>query len=145
MVQQFDKLSNQEREQLLKAPVLISVLASCSPHHVNKTQKNDAIKLAHLRTFTADPLLQDYYKEVDKNFKEQFEEAIKVYFPFDEEKRGALKQEINKVNEIAAKLNPKYGAVLIKSLSGYAKHVKNSIHTVFEDCIFPVTYSRLNN
>jgi hypothetical protein len=145
MISQFENLSDEERELLYKAPVLVSVLASCAYGQVNGTQKNDAIKLAHLRQFTADPILQPYYREVDKVFKQQFEEAANIYYPFDDEKREELKKEISRVNEIITKLNPSYGRELLKSLEGYAKHVKKSVHTVFQDFIFPITYSKINN
>ena len=70
MIKQFEKLTTEERELLYKAPVLVSVLASCSFNEVNKSQKADAIKLAHLKTFTANPLLLPYYAEVEKTFKD---------------------------------------------------------------------------
>src|SRR4026207_64119 len=123
MSKQFEKLTAEEQELLYKAPVLVSVLASCSFNEVNKVQKADAIKLAHLKTFTAHPLLIPYYTEVEKNFKELFEAATKKYFPFDEEKRTALKKEIQRVNLIIEKLNKEYGLVLYKSLEKYANHV----------------------
>jgi hypothetical protein len=138
MIKQFEKLTAEEQELLYKAPVLVSVLASCSFNEVNKVQKADAIKLAHLKTFTAHPLLIPYYTEVEKNFKELFEAATKKYFPFDEEKRTALKKEIQRVNLIIEKLNKEYGLVLYKSLEKYANHVKRATHTVFVDFILPV-------
>ena len=49
MIKQFEKLTTEERDLLYKAPVLVSVLASCSFNEVNKSQKADAIKLAHLK------------------------------------------------------------------------------------------------
>ena len=57
MIKQFEKLTTEERSLLYKAPVLVSVLVSCSFNEVNKYQEADAIKLAHLKTFTAIPLL----------------------------------------------------------------------------------------
>ena len=91
-----------------------------------------------MKTFTAHPLLITYYTEVEKNFKELFEAATKKYFPFDEEKRTALKKEIQRVNLIIEKLNKEYGLVLYKSLEKYANHVKRATHTVFVDFILPV-------
>lgn len=137
MIEQFKNLSTEEREHLYKAPVLVSVLVSCSLNEVNEAQKADAIKLSHLKTFTAIPALRDYYEEVDKNFKSQFEATVKEYFPFDENKRKTLKNEIEKVNLIIAKLDGSYGQVLHQSLEGYANHVKKAAHSVFQDFIFP--------
>ncbi len=137
MIKQFIRLTNEERELLYKAPVLVSVLASCSLNELNEVQKADAIKLAHLKTFTSNAVLRDYYQEVDKHFERQFEAAVKDYTPFDENQRNNLKQEIEKINLIIGKLEKTYGQVLHKSLEGYADHVKKAVHSVFQDFIFP--------
>ncbi len=138
MIPQFEKLNKQEQELLIKAPVLISVLASCSDHTINKMQKADAIKLAHIKTFTAIPELQPYFKEAEKNFKEDFEETAKMYYPFDNTRRDLLKMEIKKVQEAIVRLNPIFARNLTRSLERYAGHVKRATHTVFRDFIFPL-------
>jgi len=138
MIKQFEKLTTEERRLLYKAPVLVSVLASCTFNEVNKYQEADAIKLAHLKTFTADPLLLPYYTEVEKTFKEQFDATKIKYFPFDEAKRNDLKREIDKVNVVIGKLDKEYAHALHTSLEGYAMHVKRAAHSVFEDFIFPM-------
>ena len=140
MIKQFEKLSNEDRELLYRAPVLVSVLASSSfnERKINKSQKADAIKLAHLKTFTAIPLLLSYYAEVEKDFKEEFEAAIKKYYPFDETKRIELKKEMDGVNLAIAKLDKEYAQALHKSLDGYTKHVKKAAHSIFQDFIFPM-------
>ena len=145
MIKQFEKLTTEERSLLFKAPVLVSALASCTFNEVNKYQEADAIKLAHLKTFTASPLLLPYYTEVEKTFKEQFEATIKKYFPFDEAKRNDLKREIDKVNVVIDKLDKEYAHSLYNSLKGYAKHVKKAAHSVFQDFIFPVPIPGLSD
>lgn len=138
MIPQFEKLNLRERELLVKAPVLLSVLASCSEHGINQKQKADAIKLAHIKTFTALPELQPYFKEAEKNFKEHFEEAAERYYPFDEEHRVLLKMEIKKIREIIAQLDPAYAVSLSKSLERYVIHVKRATYSIFRDFIFPL-------
>jgi hypothetical protein len=136
MIPQLEKLTWEEQDLLFRAPVLVSVLASCSYKEVNKAQKADAIKLAHLKTFTATPVLLTYYAEVEKRFREQFETTVEKYFPFDETQRSALMQELNKVHQVMAKLNKDYAYALNKSLEGYAMHVKRASHSVFQDFLF---------
>ncbi len=138
MIAQLEKLNPKEQELLIKAPVLLSVLASCSEHVINKTQKSDAIKLAHIKTFTAVPELQPYFKEAEKNFKENFEEIAKQYYPFDEVHRNLLKLEIQNIQKIIAKLSPSYGKALSKSLERYTIHVKRATYSIFQDFIFPL-------
>ena len=144
MIEQFERLTEEERRLLYKAPVLLSVLASCSFNELNKAQKADAIKLAHLKTFTAMPLLLPYYAEVEKGFKEQFENAVKKYFPFDENKRDEIKKELNKINFIISKLDKDYAIALHASLDKFAKHVKKARHSIFQDFIFPLPIQGLS-
>jgi hypothetical protein len=145
MIPQFEQLSLPERELLIKAPVLISVLASCSEHAINKTQKADAIKLAHIKTFTAVPELQPYFKEAEKDFKEQFETTAEQYYPYDDAKRDLLKVEIKKAEQIISGLNPSYAVALRKSLERYAIHVKRSTYSIFRDFIFPMAMQDLRD
>lgn len=145
MVNEFKKLTSEERALLYKAPVLLSVLTSCSLNTINQTQKKDAIKLAHLKTFTADPLLIPYYEEVEKNFASQFEAIANQYYPFDDEQRLALKQEIDKVPDVLSKLDSRYANTLQRSFQGYVTHIKRSTHSVFQDFLFPLHISGLND
>jgi len=138
MIKQFEQLTDEERALLYKAPVLVSVLAACSHNEINPAQKRDAIRLAHLKTFTAAPLLLPYYAEVEKTFVAQFEAAEKEYYPFNEEKREALQKELNKVYKVMQKLDTTYAQALQTSLERYASHVKRSAHSVFQDFIFPL-------
>ena len=145
MIKQFEKLTEEEQALLLKAPFLVSVLAACSFNYVNKAQKADAIKLAHFKTFTAAPVLLPYYIEVDKTFREEFDATVQQYFPFDDEKRNQLKKEISRVNNVIARLDKDYAAILHKSLEKYARHVNKAAHSIFEDFIFPIPIPGLSN
>lgn len=137
-MKQLESLTNEERKILLTAPVLLSVLASCSNNEINKDQKADAIRLAHLRTFTADPLLIPFYIEVEKNFQKQFELLVKEYLPLDESKRNEIKNKMKSINVILKKLNKDYADRLYESFEKYERHVKKAGHTVVQDFIFPM-------
>jgi hypothetical protein len=145
MIPELKKLTEQERELLFSAPVLVSVLASCPDKAINKVQKQDAIKLAHLKTFTANPVLIPYYTEVEKNFQQHFNAAENKYCPFDESRRHELLQEIEKVNEVMAKLDDAYAHTLYKSLKKYEDHVRRASHSVFQDFIIPLQIPGLND
>lgn len=144
MIKQFKHLTEEEKALLYKAPVLVSVLASCSYKEIDPVKKRDAIKLAHLKTFTAVPLLLPYYHEVEKSFADQFEKTANAYYPFDDQQRAALKAELDGVNEVLAKLDPFYAQVLQKSLERYADHVRRSAHSVFQDFLFPLPIKGLS-
>lgn len=87
----------------------------------NKAQKADAIKLSHLKTFTADPLLIPFYVEVEKCFKEKFELAVQEHMPFDEPNVKKLKEEIGRMNIAVQNLNSDYAQKLRKSFEKYER------------------------
>ena len=100
MIPPIDKLSKEEQQLLLKAPVIVSVLASCSYKKVNQRQKADAIKLAHFKTFTAHPFLLTYYHDVDKTFRDEFEAIVRQYYPFSDAQRHDFRGSFLKLGKL---------------------------------------------
>jgi hypothetical protein len=144
MISQFENLTSDERELLLKTPVLLSVLASCSNKQINAVQKADAIKLSHLKPFTADPSLITFYIEVEKTFEQDFEEIASQYRPFDGASCNRLKDQIKQTHPVLKKLDGDYASKLLRSFEKYERHVKRAAHNVIEDFIFPVPIPGLN-
>lgn len=138
MIKQFVNLKDKEKELLFKAPALISVYESSSLNEINSTRKADAIKLAHLRTFAATPLLIPFYMEVEKNFTMHFEEIAKQYAPLDEEKRNELKKEIESIEPVLDKLDKEYARTLRLSFEKFARHVQHADRSILEYFIFPL-------
>ena len=128
---------------LFKAPVIVSILTLSTFLEIRKIQKDDAAKLARIKTFTEHSHLLPYYAEVDKTFTKYFEEYIEKFFPFDTTSCTAIKNEMSRVNAIIDKLDNVYAGLLRKSLTGFARHVNNAAHNVFQDLVFPVTFSKL--
>ena len=105
----------------------------------------DAIKLAHLKTFTAVPFLVDYFMEVELNFVSNFEEVARKYAPFTDQTRSELKQEILAINAVIEKLDKNFGASLKSSLVKYGEHVNKSDRSVLEDFLFPFKLHGIND
>jgi hypothetical protein len=145
MIKEFQKLPLAEAALLYRAPAMVSVFASCSNEGINKTQKADAIKLAHLKTFTANPLLLSFYQDVEKTFESDFELLAEKYFPFDETKKNALRKDIGKIDAVIPSLDKEYGAVLRKSFVKYERHVRKAGHSIFQDFIFPIPIQGLSD
>lgn len=144
MLKELEKLTIEERELLFKAPVLLSVFAACTNKGINRVQKADAIKLAHLKPFTADPALISFYQEAEKNFEQQFDLISKKYRPFEESGCDPLKQEIKNIYPILKKLDRDYASKLMRSFEKYERHVRKAAHNIVEDFIFPVPIPGIN-
>ena len=145
MIKEFKKLTTKEQNLLIKAPALVSVLAASGSFGINNEQKAEAIRMAHLKTYTANPLLLPYYAEVETCFTKNFEATVKKYAPFDDAKRELLKKEISLTNQVIAKLDKEFAISLHLSLEGYANHVKKTARSFFENFIFPIPIKGLTD
>lgn len=138
MNHEFKILSESEKYEIIKAPVLEALYAASDDHEIKEGEKAEAVKLAHFKTFTSEEELIPFYKEVYKNFQRNFEEAIQKYTPFDESKRKILKEEIDKISQIISKLDKRFANRLQKSLVDYAEHVKKAGRGNVINFVFPL-------
>ena len=143
MIKEFETLTIEEAALLLKAPVVFSVYTLSAFKHISKAQKEDAIKLVHIKTFTEHYQLIPYYEEADKNFRSDLEGYIEQFFPFELAHCNAIKKDMEKINSIIDKMDKVYGGLLRKSLEGFVQHIKKAAHNVLQDIIFPITFSKL--
>ena len=70
----FDDLTHAEKDLLLKFPVFVSMLAAEKNDHLDKIEKRRALQFCHIKTFTCDPLLSQFYHEAEKNFETNINE-----------------------------------------------------------------------
>jgi len=137
MIKEFENLSDDDVALLIKVPALVAVLAATVDADINEQRKADALKLAHLKTFTANPLLISYYEEVEKEFEKTFNEIVDQYAPISGKRQEELEDEINEATKVIAKLPKKYAVILRHSLSLFAQHVKKADRTVLEGFMMP--------
>ena len=79
----FINLSVHEKDALLKFPAYISLLAAECDDKLDEEEKKAAIKLSHIKTFSCDPLLAEFYKESDiadkiRNFVIKYPQQTKI-------------------------------------------------------------------
>jgi hypothetical protein len=144
MSTEIDKLNETDREILMRAPSLVALLAAISDDgEVSKHEKAESIKLAHFRTYTADPMLQNYYKEVDKVFESYFEEEMAQLPEEWKDKEDHLEGKLTALNTVLPKLNTVYAKTLVTSLKSFAKHVFKSNASFLEYFLLPVFMNKV--
>jgi hypothetical protein len=139
----FDILSPQENEELLKFPAYISILAAHRNDKLDEAEKISAIKFAHTKTFTCDPLLVEYYKEADLMFENTIASLDKSLPKEPKNREIAIKTELKNLERITLKLGSEYAKVMHKSMESFTKHVSKAHHNVLEDFIFPIPIAGL--
>jgi glutamyl-tRNA reductase len=140
----FKTLSEKENKMLLKFPAYISLLAANWNDKLDDVEKESAIKLAHIKTFSCEPLLAEFYKEADKVFEKNIEQLDKD-LPKEKEKRAtAIELELSHLEKIVSKLGKKYVSVMHNSMKSFKKHVSKAHNSVLVDFIFPISIPGLS-
>jgi hypothetical protein len=139
-MKQFSMLTKDEREALLKFPAYISILAANSDGMLDKAEK-----LEHIKTFSADPLLTEFYWEADKVFKNNLEMLDKNLPEGTESRDATIKYELMKLEKIILKLGDDYASVMHHSMKSFKDHVSKAHGNVLIDFIFPMPIKGLSD
>jgi hypothetical protein len=123
MIAAFEKLTEEEVNILIQAPVYVSILIAGADNQIDKSEINGAIELVKLKQTKARQALLDYYKEVGKNFEGDLQERIKE-LPADASKRNPVViAYLEKVSAILPKLEKEFASQFHASLKEFAKKV----------------------
>ncbi len=141
----FKNLSEKENKELLKFPAYISLLAANSDGELDEKEKKSAIRFSHIKTFSCDPLLSEYYEEADKVFEKNIIQ-IDNGLPKGISKREAIiKKELMRLEKLLKKLGGEYPAVMHRSMRSFKDHVSKAHHNVLVDFIFPMPIEGLTD
>ena len=133
----FENLSEKEHEMLLKFPAYISLLAANRDGMFDDVEKESAIKFAHKKTYTCDPLLKDFFEEVDKAFESTIVQLDQELPKGKENREAAIESELRKLESIVLKAGKEYSSAMQDSMRSFKDHVSKAHHNVLIDFIFP--------
>ena len=134
----FKNLSAKENEELLKFPAYISLLAAHCDDKLDEAEKRSAIKFAHTKTFSCNPLLTEFYLEADKVFEKNIEQLDKDLPKNKDGRDAAIKKELLNLEKIVMKLGKDYVSIMRHSMKSFKEHVSRAHHNVLVDLIFPL-------
>ena len=137
-MKEFKNLTVQQKQDLLKYPVYISLLAA-TDSKLDEAERMVAIKFAHTKAFSCRPLLADFCRESDLAFQNNLAQ-IEFLLPKDKNGReAAIQKELSNLETILSRLGKEYGAAMHHSLKTFREHVLKAHHSVIEDFILPIS------
>jgi hypothetical protein len=122
----FENLSPSEIQQLEEAVVQISILVAGADGTIDAEEVAWADKLAHIRGYSGDLWLQEFYDEVATNFRIRFNDLRKALPPDTALRQHCLTMEIAKINPILAKLDPRVAYKMYHSYQTLAMSIAKS-------------------
>jgi hypothetical protein len=133
----FKKLTVEEKEAILRFPVYLTLLADNRDGILNESEKNCDRHFLHNKTY-CDPLLSEFYIEVDKVFASTLEKIDKE-LPIQKEKRdAAINKELMSVEKIVMKLGKEYTLTMHRSMKSFKEHLFRTHHGIFLNFSLPI-------
>ena len=125
------KLNQQEKERLFEIPAYISLLAANADGAMDEAEKIAAIQFSHVKIYSCDPLLTDFYKEVEKKFLVNIERIDKQLPKGKTEREDAINNKLLKLGPLYSKLGKAYVETLHLSFISYTEHVSRAHESAF--------------
>ncbi len=142
----FQNLSDTELGELLDTPVWLSLLAAYTGDgKVSRDERADAVKLAHLRTFTSPKSLREFYARVDDRFENRFDK-LNARLPEKQKDRIIfLEAQVKHCHKLLEKKVDQDLAIEIEeSLESFYNHVFKADTSFFQYFALPIISSRLD-
>lgn len=134
----FENISKEEYEMLLKFPVYISLLAANSDGKLDDVEKASAIKFAHIKTYSCNRLLLNFFKDVDRVFESNIVQLDKELPKGKENRDAVIKSELRQMENIVLKSGKEYSSLMHDSMKSFKEHVSKAHNNVLVDFIFPL-------
>jgi len=141
----WSDLNEKERKQLLLYPAYISLLASTAEGGIDKKEKRAALKLTHIKTFSSDPMLFDFYKAAEHEFEHDITKLDRELPHNREGRKHAIEHELNKLDPVLRKLDMGYALELRSSMKSYKNYVSKAHHNILEYFIFPLPVNGISD
>ncbi len=123
MIKEFEKLREDEIGILVDAPVYVAILIAGADGEIDKSERKEAIDIAHLKQSRAREVLVEYYKLVGENFESKFNKHIEDLPDDADERAKAIITELRKLNFIFPKIDKNFTISLYASLKELAKKI----------------------
>ena len=139
-------ITEDELNHLLDTPIWLSLLASFTNDGVvNPSEKADAVRLAHLRTFTSPKSLQEFYQKVDERFDKRFDALhSRLTMNNEHDKTLYIKAQIETGHKVLEKLDKDIASSLEESFSSFYEHVFKAEVSFFQFFALPIISNRLD-
>lgn len=135
----FKELTTEEYKQLLDAPVWMALYAAYSADgKITPAERADAIKLAHVRRFTAPKSIRELYVKIGRRFGPRLK-TLDERLPEDrKDKLIYIRAQVKAAHRLLRKLDPDVAETLEDNLASFYKHVFNADKSFFHYFALPV-------
>jgi hypothetical protein len=119
-MERFHALTEVEKQMLLDAPALITVLIAGAEGKIDHDEEERAKRAVAFRSITGDPFLFEYYQNVEPTFDSKVAEIVATYPKNTAERTQALSDALSKLNPVLGKLEKIFAEALVHNWKNLA-------------------------
>ena len=123
MLNSLDKLTAEEKDLVMNALPIITVMIAAADGKVDESETGWANKLTDIRSYSHEEELQAYYEKVSENFAQQVRMIVKDLPANTKDAVPALAATLAGMNDILPKLPPTISGPFLKSMKTFATHI----------------------
>jgi len=140
----FDNLTSEEFKQLLDAPVWMALLAAYTTDgRITQTEREGAIRLARVRTYTAPKSIRELYLKINENFAKRFKQLDDRLPSGKENKLTYIRAQVKTAHKVLHKLDSDIAETLEENFASFYTHVFNSDKGFFHYFALPIISSHV--
>lgn len=135
----LNDLSKDDRSELERYPVYLSLLAANLDGKLDDRKKNIAAELMDIKTYNeTNPRLKQFFQDAAGHFVHSLE-TLDAQLPQDKDAREqALRQQLGKVEAILHRMGPETAKAFRESMQAFKEHVSKAHENVLEHFMFPL-------
>ncbi len=123
---QFEMLTQDEKELMLDAIPLITLLIAYADGEMDDKERTWAEKITNIRSYSNHDSLTGYYEKVGKNYQEKLDHMLATLPKDNEQRLTEISERLSRLNSVLPKLDQVFAWRFYTSLVSFAKHVAKS-------------------
>ncbi|HCW07461.1 MAG TPA: hypothetical protein DGG95_08880 [Cytophagales bacterium] len=125
MIPQLNRLSSEEQEFMLKAPILVAILIAGADGTIDRSEIKEAMAQARKKQNSSDGLT-DLYREIGEDFEDKLKIVLGSYPTEVTQRNAVIVVELMKLNSILPKIDSAFASNFYKSLRDLAMKIAKS-------------------
>ncbi len=135
MIYQLEKLADDERQLVIEAPVLVSVLIALADNDFTEAERAETLKLIHTKTFSERGSIRELYKELEKDVESRIDHVLAELPAGREERTHLVSEKLSGLNTVLPKLENGFARRFYKSLKELAYYISTIHHPLLGEVV----------
>lgn len=131
MIKELEALKAEERELMMDAISLVTLLVAGADGKIDSRETEWATKITKIRGYKEKAELKPFYREVGETFEERLQYYLDKLPEDETEMHQFISDKLAKLNDILPKIDSWYAQLYYESLLSFAKHVAESSGGIF--------------